>query len=406
MDLKSFIPDKISTPAKMFLAASFINGFANGMNNVVYLLYLTSLGFQSTDLSSIIMMSPIALFTLMVPSGILAGRLGSKKMMILLLIPWTLFSIIILIADSVPMFMLASLLIGSVDAIANVILGPLYASFFDVEDMDKAFSLQMSLNILTLSLGSLIGFFPPILVANYGYTYRSAYWFIIFLSVILFFLQIPFYLYAVWKCPEITQTEKGFKINIKSKSVVIKVAFLNFLSSIGFSSFFSLFPYYVNKKFGIQSDALGSLYFISNFIRVGASLSASKLSTKFGTLKTIAVSILACVPFYFLIPLSQDFIWLSIFYTLRLFIGNISSPLTGSLLMKLLYSEERPTANSFTAMAAQGGNVIGPIIGGCLMEQVSLDAPAYLGSTLYILLGGSYYLLLKDESIKQQEKPI
>jgi len=71
--------------------------------------------------------------------------------------------------------------------------------------------------------------------------------------------------------------------------------------------------------------------------------------------------------------------------------------------MKLLYPDERPTANSFSSMATHGGNIIAPMIGGRLMEQVSLDSPAYLGSTLYAVLGGSYYLLLKDEAIKNDE---
>lgn len=403
MDLNSFIPNKISIPAKSFLTASFINSFANGMTNVVLMLYMTSLGFQSSALSTIVMMSPVALFTFMILAGLFAGRVGSKKIMVILMVPWALFSVLILVADSVPMFMLAFLLIGSVDAIANVILTPLYASFFELEDMDKAFGLQMTLNIFTVSLGSLAGFIPPMLQTSYGYNVRSSYWIVILIAVALFLLQTPFYFYSVWKTPEIKKHENGFKINIRSKSVVMKVAFLNLISSIGFSSFFSFFPYYINKKFGLQSDALGTLYFVSNFVRTSASLVAPKISEKYGTLKTIAGSIIFCAPFYFMIPLAPDFLLLSVFYCIRLFIGALSSPLSSSLFMKLLYQDERPTANSFASMAANGGNIIAPIIGGRLMEQVSLDSPAYLGSGLYVLLGSSYYLLLKNEPVKQEE---
>ena len=60
MDLSSFIPNIISIPAKSFLTASFINGFANGMMNVVLMLYMTSLGFESSALSTIVIMSPVA----------------------------------------------------------------------------------------------------------------------------------------------------------------------------------------------------------------------------------------------------------------------------------------------------------------------------------------------------------
>lgn len=404
MNLQFIVPDKVSTPAKMFLAASTINGFANGMFNVVFMLYLTSFGFDSAALSPILMMSPIVIFSLTIPAGILSGRLGPKKMMVLLMIPWTLFSLIVVTADSIPMFMLAFLLIGMVDSIANVILGPLYASFFDNENMDRAFSLQAFLNILTVSLGSLIGFLPPVLQSSYGFSLRSAYWVVILMGVILFFVQVPFFFYAVLRAPWTKKKENGFKLNLKSKSVVGKVALLYLLTNVGFGMFFSFFPYYVNKKFGLKSDALGGLYFVSNFIRAGATLSAPRISQKLGTLKTITLSTLTCVPFYLMIPLAPDFIWLSVFYSVRLFLGNISSPLTGSLYMKLLYPDERATANAFTSMASNGGNVMAPWIGGRLMEQVSLDAPAFLGSGVYVLFGSLYYLLLRTETVKKKEE--
>lgn len=404
MNLRFIVPSRVSSPARMFLAASAIGGFSNGMYNVVFVLYLTSFGFDSAALSPILMMSPIAMFTLMIPAGILAGRFGPKRTMILLLVLGSLFSIVVVTADSVPLFMLALLLSGMIDSIANVIFGPLYASFFEVEDMDRAFSLRMFLNILTISAGSLMGFLPPILQFGYGYSIRSAYWLVILVSTILFFVQVPCFLYSVWTAAWTRRRENGFKINLKSKRVVGKFALLSLLSSIGFGMFFNFFPYYVNKKFGLESDALGGLYSVSNLLRAGASLLAPRISQKTGTLKAIAGALLLCAPFYFMIPLAPDFMWVSLFYSIRLFIGHVSSPLAGSLFMKLLYPEERATASSFTAMAYQGGYVAAPLIGAQLMEQVSLDAPAFLGSGVYALYGSAYYLLLKNEIVRQEDK--
>jgi len=404
MNLSSIVPDRVSMPAKMFLTASVLNGFGNGVFNVVLLLYLTSLGFDSSALGTMLMMQPISTVLLTIPSGILAGRYGVKKIILSSFIPYGLSMILFLTAKSIEMFMLAFLLIGVIEASAGVVLGPLYSSFFDAKDMDRAFGLQGFIQILSVSMGSLFGFIPPMLVANYGYSLQSSYWVVLVIAIVFFTAQMPFYVMALWNVVEQRRREEGFRFNLRSKGIVAKFSFLNIISSIGSGSFFNLFPYYVNKKFGVQSDALGSLYFASNFVRAGANILAPRISKKLGTLKTIAMALGLCVPVWMMFPLAPNFTWLSVIYIVRLTIGNISSPLTGSLYMKLLYPEEKATANSFTMMASYGGNIVAPRLGGQLMEQVSLDAPAYLGSSLYVVLASSYYLLLRNEKEAEQRQ--
>lgn len=404
MNLKSIVPDRISMPAKMFLAAQTLNGFANGVSNVVMLLYFASLGFDGAAIGTILMMQPISTVLLTIPTGILADRYGLKKMMLAVLFPMGLSSLLILTARGVEMFMLAFLILGICEASGGVILGPLYSTFFDAKNMDRAFGLEGFLNLITVSVGSLMGFVPTILVSSYGYNLQTAYWTLVAIAMMFFIVQMPFYAKAVWGVEMPKRQGKGFRFNLKSKSVVAKFSFLYLIGNIGFGAFFSLFPYYVNKKFSVQSDALGTLYFVSNFVRAGASIIAPRISQTLGTVKTIAVTIGLCTPFYMMIPLAPDFTWLSTLYIIRLVLGNLSSPLTGSLYMRLLYHEEKATANSITMMASYGGNVIAPQLGGQLMQQVSLDAPAYLGSSLYVVLASSYYILLRNEKEKGIEQ--
>ena len=404
MDLSSIMPDKISMPAKMFLIATVLNGFGNGTINVVMLLYFTSLGFDSAALGTILMMQPISTVLLTIPAGILAGRFGTKKMLLVTFIPWGLSSALLLISKSIEMFMLSFLLLGVVEASAGVLLGPLYSSFFDSKDMDRAFGLHGFLNIISVSLGSLFGFVPPTLVSNYGYTLQSAYWIVLVIAIVFFNAQMPFFVMALWNVVEQKRQEGGLRFNLRSKSVVAKFCFLYIIGNIGYGTFFSLFPYYVNKKFGVQSDALGTLYFVSNFVRAGANIIAPKISQRMGTLKTISITIALSIPFWLMFPLAPNFIWLSALYITRLVIGNLSSPLTGSLYMKLLYPEEKATANSFTMMASYSGNIIAPKLGGQLMQQVSLDFPVYLSSGLYLLNAASYYFLLRNEKEAEQKQ--
>jgi len=403
MDLRSIVPDRVSTPAKLFIVAMIFNGIWNGVINVFLQLYLVSLGFESVALGTMFMMNPIGAALLTIPMGILADRYGKGKILIFGFVMISLSMTLLLTTRSIELLMLAFLFMGIANA-TGAVLGPLYASFFDSKDLDRAFGLMGFLNIISISAGSLLGFIPPMLVANYGYSLQASYWIMMAASSVFIFAMLPLLIMAIRSIEESRGVGERSKFNLRSKGVVAKFCFLNIISSIGLGTFFGFLPYYVNKKFGTESGALGTLYFASNFVQAGSNIIAPRISKKLGTLKTIAASLGLATPFYLLIPLAPNFAWFSAFYILRIGVANISSPLASSLFMKLLHAEEKATANSITTMASMGGQILAPKLGGQLIQQVSLDFPAYLGSGLYAIYATSYYLLLRNEKEKETEQ--
>jgi len=401
-DLKSMVPDKLSLPSKIYLVAMIFNGFGNGVVNVVLQLYLLSLGFNGEAIGSIIMMVAIGAALLTIPVGILADRYGKKKIVLFGFSLWWLSAVFALTTRSIEVFRLAFLLIGVSNAF-NASWAPIYSSFFESEDLDRAFGLLGFLNIVSMSLGSLLGFIPPMLVANYDFTFQSAYWTVLTLGVGISFLQAPFFMWSLRGVVD-SRREEGFTFTLKSKSVVSKFSLFTILGSLGFGFFFSLFPYYVNRKFGIESDALGLLFVISNLVSAGASVLAARVSKRFGTIKATVMAIGFSVPFYLLIPLASSFTWVSLLYISRAGFRAMANPLETSLFMKLIQEEEKATANSIRTMAMQGGNVVGPWFGGQIMGHISLDVPVYVGAGLYAAQATSFYFLFRKEKKDQTAK--
>jgi MFS family permease len=383
----------------LYLMGTIFSGLGNGAVNVVLQLYLLSLGFNSEAIGSIIMMNPIGAALLTIPAGILADRYGKKKIILFGFSIWWLALILALTTRSIEVFRLAFLLIGLSNAIGSI-WTPIYSSFFEKEDMDRAFGLFGFLNIISMSIGSLLGFIPPMLVANYGFKTPSAYWTVLTLGVGISVLSTPFLILSLLRVVD-PEREEGFMFTIKSKSVVAKFSLLTIIGNLGFGVFFSLFPYYANKKFGIESDALGSLFFISNLVSAGSNILASRVSKRLGTLKAIVLALSLHIPFYLMIPLAPSFTWLSLLYITRLSVRQIAHPLETSLFMKLVHREEKATANSIRTMAMQGGGVVAPWLGGQIMGYVSLDAPTYIGAGLYAIQATSYYFLLRNEKEAQ-----
>jgi MFS family permease len=399
LNLRSIVPNKVSLPAKLFLMGMIFNGLGNGVVNVVLQLYLLSLGFNGEAIGSIIMMNSIGAALLTIPAGLLADRYGTKKIVLFGFSLWWLGAILALTTRSVEVFRLAFLVIGVSNAISAV-WTPIYSSFFEKGDMDRAFGLLGFLNIISMSLGSLLGFIPPMLVANHGFKFQSAYWTVLTLGVGISVLQTPFLLWSLRGVVD-SKRDEGFTFTLKSKSVVAKFSLLTVISSLGVGVFFSLFPYYANKKFGIESDALGSLFFISNLTSATANVLAARVSKRLGALKAIIAAISFCVPFYLMIPLAPSFTWLSLIYITRFSIRAMANPLEMSLFMKLVHGEEKATANSIRTMAMQGGSVVAPWLGGQIMAHASLDAPTSLGAGLYAIHAILYYFLLRNEKDTQ-----
>ena len=393
MNPRSIAPERIPAPAKMFLVGVVFNGIGNGITNVVLQLYLASIGISSATLGSIIMMNALGAAVLTIPMGILADRYGKKKLVYACAAATVVAGPLLLFTRSVLMFKLAFLSFGVSNA-AAVVFSPIYSSFFDKEEMDKAFGFYGALNIATMSLGSLLGFIPPLLVERLGFSLSSAYWMFLALGFVHFVVQNVFYMWSV-KDYEDAKSNNGFRFNMASKDLVFKISLIQLLAATSIGVFISLFPFYVNAKFGLESDSLGTLFFASNLVSAAAQALSSRVSDRLGSLRTITVAFCLAAPFYLLMPLAPSFAWLSAFYVLRLGFATIAAPLMSSTLMKDLGEEEKATANSVRMMAMQGGGVIGPWLGGALMERASLELPAFVGGGLYAAMAALTFLMLR-----------
>jgi MFS family permease len=377
-----------------------IGTLGGSLFGVVQQLYLLTHGFSSGDIGSIMMMRAISSTLFTIPMGVLADRYGRKKIFLLGQPIGALSLLLNLTANSPELFHLAFLLMG-VSSATGVVWTPLYSSFFSRKDMDRAFSLLSFVNVASRSLGSIMGLIPPMLVNAFGFTFQYSYWLMLLIDVGCYIISTPFLFLAFRGVVEPKQ-EKKTRFSLRSKGVVMKFSLLRIIMMLGYTVFFSLFPFYVNKKFGIESDGLGTLFFLSNIVSAGVNLIASRISSKIGTLKAIVSSLSCAIPFYLMIAFAPNFYWLSTMYVTRLGIRAIANPLTNSLFMKMLYPEEKATANSIRLMTMSSSEIVASWYGGQLMEHVSLEFPIYLGTGIYVVHAAAFYFLMRNE--KEREK--
>ncbi len=399
--LASIMPDRVAGPAKLFLLAALVNGVGNGIFNVVFQLYLQSMGIGVASIGSIFMMNAIGAFLLTIPAGMLADRYGRKKIIYLGFLVVVVAMPLALTTRNVGILMFSFLLIGLSNA-TGALISPVYASFFENGDMDRAFGLNFCLNIVAMSAGNLFGHIPPRLVGGHGLSQQSAYWAVAAMGMAFFFAQMPFYALSLRGYEDPARSGNGF--SLRSRKVVAKFGLVAALMSLGGGVLFSLFPLYVKLKFGMESDALGNLFFLSNFVSAAASIAAPRVSRRMGALNSILLALGLVTLFYFMIPSAPSFALLTVVYIFRVGLVNMSSPLISSQFMQMVNQEELGTANSLRMTAMNGGQMVSPWLGGQLMENLSLDAPAYIGAAVYALTTIAWYGLLRGEKTFEERK--
>lgn len=393
--LGGVMPSRLDRNAKMFLSGAVVNGVSNGVFNAVMQLYLASFGFDGQGLGTIIMMNALTATILMIPCGILADRIGKGKMILAGFVAVSLSMVSFFLAESIEMFALSFALIGVCNASATVFT-PLYSSFFEKDDMDKAFGLYGLINISAMSLGSLAGYVPPLMVNTLSISLNAAYRYTMVAAGSLFVLQYLFYYMSSLGIQE--RLSKEIRFNLKSKWLVLKICGIGLLANVAGGIMFSLFPYYVNQKFGVASAGLGALFFVSNLAMALSKGAAASFAKRLGGMKSITFGIALSAVFLLFMPLSPSFGVLAVFYVLRMGTRFMSDPLITSMFMRSISDDEKSTANSLRMISMNGGGVVSPILGGALMEKVGLDTPAFIGGALTLLVAVLYPLLLRREA--------
>ena len=392
--IESIIPSEMSQGARMFLTGAVINGLSNGIFNSIIQLYLISLGYKAVELGKIGMFNPLACTLLSIPCGIAADRYGKRKMILLGLMSVITGVSIFFFAKTLIWYAAAFFMFGICNASCTV-LTPLYSSFYNEGDMEKAFGLYGFINIMAMSIGSLAGYIPAYLTSKLLLSQLESYRVVMIIGSVLFVVQFVFYFFSSNGIKE--KLSDGFHFKLQSWRTVLKFSSLAIFSHISGGILFALFPYYVNQKFGVESAGLGTLFFLSNLSMAISKGLASAISKRLSVMKSIVMGLAFSSIFFFLMPLSPSFGLLSLLYVLRSGTRFMFDPIVTSLFMKSVSKDELSTANSLMTISNNGGGVVSPWLGGLMMDNIGLDSPAFIGASLTLVLAGLYPLLLNSE---------
>jgi MFS family permease len=181
----------------------------------------------------------------------------------------------------------------------------------------------------------------------------------------------------------------------RSRDVVFKLSSLFAMDAFaGGLVVQSLMAYWFHVRFGVESGALGSIFFGANILAGVSALLAVRLAEKFGLINTMVFTHIPSNILLILVPLMPTLSLAIAVLLLRFSISQMDVPTRQSYTMAVVAPDERSAASGITAIARSIGAALSPGLTGLLFSIPGLfNLPFFLSGGLKIL----YDLLLYRE---------
>lgn len=340
----------------------------------------------------------VTLVALSVPFGILADRYGKLKMLVLGNICASLSLLGFALTTNFALILLIAVLEGMGEAAFAVSFSALIAEKAGDEKRTAAFSLLAFLGWIAGAVGNYIIVSVNVL-QTFGFGFGTAHVILYAIVALLSLMVTPFLFWAKEgaKYP-------GFKeiLPRKSARVLVKFGAYSVLIALGAGLFVPIMAYWFSAAYGVTDvvslQVLGATYVLTAFVV----FMSPRLSRRLGLVKATVITQASSTIFMVFIPSSPTFAVAAGIYLVRVFLMNLSNPLTQSLVMGLVSPDERGMASGVAASFWRLPNALSTFAGYDLISGGFLALPFYIATVLYVVGISTFWFLFKNAQLPEE----
>lgn len=192
-------------------------------------------------------------------------------------------------------------------------------------------------------------------------------------------------------CEMRLELRKRFGLH-KSKKVVFKLSALFSLDAFaGGFILQSIMAYWFHQRFGVEPAVLGSIFFAANILAGISALSAARIASRIGLIRTMVYTHIPSNILLILVPLMPTLTLAIGILLLRFSISQMDVPARQAYVMAVVEPDERSAAAGITGVARTVGASLSPVLTGPLLASAALASmPFFISGVLKIM----YDLLL------------
>lgn len=434
----NFISDYLSSyrsftrNAKLYLLSAMIAGIANSMFFVLYNLYLKELGFGPEFPGLITSLTNLATVFLAIPAGRLCDLTGPRRLLIAgfaLAIPFS-FGRALAISRSSLLF--HSFMVGSASAITQVTVYPFLTQFSSPGERTHLFSISSALGVAAGVIGSYLGGILPSLAAlalgwnpDSAESYRLTF---IVAAILLAFAIIPILLTRedrkhrdnskneactpeetqpkwperrVRKWPCTVQRARKVKtvktpLSKQALNVIFWFGLSQLLIGLGAGLFVSFMNLFMSDVLKLSTAAIGKWMAISSLTQAIGILAAPAMAKVFGKVRTIIGCQCLSIPFLLILaflPLPGLAIMA---FLMRTMLMNMNNGLFNVLAMETVGENGHGIMSGVLSLVFSTGWVIGPYVGGQVIEAHGYTPVFVAGAILYLTATLIFWLRFRN----------
>lgn len=337
-----------------------------------------------------------------IPMGMLADRFGRLKMLLLGNVCASLSLIGFALASNYALILLVAVLEGTGEAAYAVSVSALLADKAGDEKRTAAFSLLNVLGWIASAVGSAV-VFSVVFFQGVGFGLGEGHVMLFVIVGLLDLLVTPFML-RIGESSTPRKT-RGF-LPRRSARVLTKYFAYSVLIAIGAGLFVPIMTVWFNAAYGVADSVSGLVLAVTALLTAAVVAISPKLAKKFGLVKATVITQGSSTAFMLAVPLSPTFAISASFYVVRVFLMNLSNPLTQSLIMGLVSPDERGMAAGLSASFWRLPNALSTTVGLSLIGVGLIALPFYIATVLYVVGISLFWILFRKAAPPEEAKPV
>ncbi len=391
--------------ARLLIYLSFVPSLAIGFIYTDLSYFLTKVqGLTDFWMGTTIMVMGITLVAASIPLGIVADKYGRRKMLILGNICASLSLVGFALTTNLALVMVVAVLEGIGEAAFAVSGSALLADKAGDEKRTAAYSLSGFLSWIAGALGA-FAISSVLLLQTFGLSSEQAH-VALYVAIGLLNLSVTPVVFLIHETPR-TRGERGRGLlPRRSGKVLVKFGVYSVLLAVGAGLFVPLMAKWFYYAYGATDAISGPVLGVSSLLTSVAVLMAPRLAAKFGLVRAIVLSQGLSTFFMVVVPSSPGFGVASFVYTVRVFLMNLSTPLTQSLVMGLVAPDERGAASGINASLWRLPNSLSTAVGAGMMGAGMLALPFYIATVLYVAAISAFWFLFRRAKLPEEGKKL
>jgi MFS family permease len=339
------------------------------------------------------------------PLGILADKYGRRRMLILGNIAASLSIIGFALTTNLVLILLVAAVEGTGEAAFAVSGSALLADKAGNQKRTLAFSLIAFLGWVAGAIG---GFAISSVVAlqTLGLSIAESH-VILYVIVGVLGLSVTPLILKIRETPRYTEQNPFVRRGIlprKSGRILMRFSVYSVMIAVGAGLFVPLMANWFFHAYGVTDAISGPVLGFSSIITAVAVFLSPRLARKFGLIRAIVLSQGLSTFFMAVVPISPSFGIAASVYTVRVFLMNLSNPLSQSLIMGLVSPEERGMASGISASLWRLPNALSSIVGAIWIGAGMLALPFYVATVLYVSAITAFWFLFKNARLPEEER--